>query len=78
MTCSMATDIVPERLELARELGADVIINCKNEKLKDRGQNRQSPNAVSLNAFSVLYSDGRNRRKWCGKTVRVYWGRTNG
>lgn len=36
-TCSMATDIVSERLDLAKKLGADVIINCKSENLRERG-----------------------------------------
>ncbi len=35
---SLATDIVPERLELAKKLGADVTINGKTENLRDRGQ----------------------------------------
>ena len=34
---SLAADIVERRLESARLMGADVIINCKTEDLKTRG-----------------------------------------
>jgi threonine dehydrogenase-like Zn-dependent dehydrogenase len=42
-TFSMATDIVPKRLELAKKLGADVTIDCRTENLKDRGQRLYPP-----------------------------------
>ena len=35
--CSLAADIVVGRLESAKAVGADVVINCKEENLKDRG-----------------------------------------
>lgn len=35
--CSLAADIVESRLEMAQKAGANVIINCKKENLKERG-----------------------------------------
>ena len=37
-TCRLAADIVPGRLESAKLVGADVVINCKEENLKERGE----------------------------------------
>ena len=34
--CSLAADIVAERLEVAKMVGADIVINCKEENLKER------------------------------------------
>ena len=35
--CSLAADIVDSRLELAKQAGANVTINCLKENLKERG-----------------------------------------
>ena len=34
---SIATDIVEDRLQKAKQIGADVVINGKTENLKDTG-----------------------------------------
>lgn len=35
---SIAADIVEGRLEVAKQLGADVVINCKTQNLRDEGE----------------------------------------
>lgn len=35
--CRLAADIVESRLERAQKMGADVVINCSKENLKERG-----------------------------------------
>ena len=34
---SLATDIVDNRLEMAKKMGADVTINCKTQNLREAG-----------------------------------------
>ena len=53
--CSLATDIVADRLELAKKLGADVIINCKTEDLKERGENCRVQCNVSIPTISCWF-----------------------
>ena len=40
----IAADIVAGRLESAKFVGADVVINCKEENLKERGETTETRN----------------------------------
>ena len=35
--CSIVTDIVEQKLELAKKLGADILVNGKHQNLKEVG-----------------------------------------
>ena len=35
---SLACDVVDSRLEVAKQLGADVVINCQKENLKEASE----------------------------------------
>ena len=62
--CRLAADIVAGRLESAKLVGADVIINCKEENLKDKGTVIVTVSWIILLSLFMMINNGSDGGNW--------------